>query len=139
MLSCHFEVILKQENENRNTEVGQIKKFEDIEVWQESMRLAVAVYQLLSDCRDYGFRDQMQRAAVSIPSNVAEGYERNTNKEYIQYLYIAKGSCAELRTQLYITMETGILDKSRATGFIDRTRKISAMLYKLIQVRKEKF
>ena len=76
--------------------MGQkISKFEDLEVWKEGMHLAARIYRELKDCRDYGLRDQMQRAAVSIPSNIAEGYERNTNKDFIHFLYIAKGSCSE--------------------------------------------
>ena len=119
--------------------MGNIEKFEDLEVWKEGVRLSVDIYKVLQGCKDYGLRDQLQRSAVSIPSNISEGFERKGNKEFIQFLYIAKGSCAELRTQLYISLETGILDKSQASEFIDRTKKISAMLYKLIQVRKEKF
>ena len=71
----------------------KIERFEDLEVWKESMRLATRVYESLKKTTDYGLRDQMQRSAVSIPSNIAEGYERNSNKEFIQYLYIAKASC----------------------------------------------
>lgn len=66
----------------------KIGKFEDLKVWKEAMRLAAAVYRAVHACRDYGLRDQMQRAAVSIPSNIAEGYERNTNKDFIRYRYI---------------------------------------------------
>jgi len=119
--------------------MGNIEKFEDLEVWKEGVRLTVDIYKALQGCKDFSLRDQLQRSAVSIASNISEGYERKGNKEFIQYLYIAKGSCAELRTQLYIAMETGILDKSQTAGFIEKTKKISAMLYKLIQIRKEKF
>ncbi len=73
----------------------KVSRFEDLEVWKEGMRLATKIYRALNACRDYGLRDQMQRAAVSIPSNIAEGYERNTNKDFIHFLYIAKGSCGE--------------------------------------------
>ena len=81
----------------------------------------------------------MHRSAVSIPSNISEGFERKSNKEFIQYLYIAKGSCAELRTQLYIAMKTETIANQKATDLIEVTKKISAMLYKLIQTRKTKF
>jgi len=66
------------------------------------MRLAIMVYEHLKESCDYGLKDQMQRSAVSVPSNITERYERNSNKEFIQYLYIAKGSCAELRTKIYL-------------------------------------
>jgi len=67
----------------------RIEKFEDLEVWKKSVRLSISIYNELKNCKDYGLRDQIQRSAVSIPSNIAEGYERNTNKEYIQFLHIA--------------------------------------------------
>ena len=92
--------------------VNKIKKFEDLQVWKEGMQLATKIYKSLINCRDFGLRDQMQRAAVSIPSNIAEGYERNSNKEFIQYLFISKGSCAELRTQIYLATKIGILNES---------------------------
>ena len=89
---------MNEHNENTKT----IKGFEDLEVWKNAMQLVVVIYAEFKENKDYGFKDQIQRAAVSIPSNIAEGYERQTNKEFIQFLYIAKGSSAELQTQLYI-------------------------------------
>jgi len=117
----------------------KIEKFEDLEVWRKSVRLSIQIYQELKGCKDYGLRDQIQRSAVSVPSNIAEGYERNTNKEYIQFLHIAKGSCGELRTQLYIAGELGINSKERTKELIGVTKEISAMLYKLIKTRQENF
>lgn len=116
-----------------------IEKFEDLKVWKESMRLAVEICKALKECKNYGLRDQIQRSAVSIPSNIAEGFERQSNKEFIQFLYIAKASCAELRTQLFIAIETDILKQGTGKDFIERTRKISAMLYNFIKTRKEQF
>jgi len=72
--------------------------FEDLEVWKRSARLAVKTHDVLGDCRDYGLKDQMTRAAVSISSNIAEGAERDSRSEFIRFLHIAKGSSAELRT-----------------------------------------
>ena len=118
---------------------GSVKRFEDLNVWKESMNLTIVLYKSLAECKDFGFRDQIQRSAVSIPSNIAEGFERNSNKEFIQFLYIAKASCAELRTQLYLGMEIAIFDKSEAKEFIEKTKKISAMLVRLIQTRKQNF
>lgn len=79
-------------------------RFEELEIWKDSMRICKEVYELLKDCKDYGFKDQMQRAAVSIPSNIAEGYERKGTKEASYFLYVPKGSCGELRTQFYLTI-----------------------------------
>ncbi|HMN25695.1 MAG TPA: four helix bundle protein [Ignavibacteriaceae bacterium] len=116
-----------------------IKKFEDLNVWKESMKLTVDIYKLLKDCKDYGLKDQIQRSAVSIPSNIAEGYDRQTNKEFIQFLFIAKGSCAELRTQIYLIIALNIIERETGNLLIERTHKISGMLYNLIKSRKEKF
>lgn len=115
-----------------------IRKFEDLNVWKESVQLSVQVYSLLKNCKDYSFRDQIQRSTVSIASNIAEGFER-TNKEFIHFLLIAKGSCAELRTQFYIAKEISLLSNSQTEELIDKTRKISAMLAKLITTRQKNF
>ena len=117
----------------------KFKNLRILEIWKEGMKLTCEVYNHMRTCKDYGLRDQMQRASLSIPSNISEGYERHSNKEFIQFLYIAKSSCAELRTQLYLTMEVGIIDKMMGMELVERTRKISAMIYKLIQTRREKF
>ncbi len=76
----------------------KIEKFEDLVIWQDGVTIAVEIYALFNNSKDFGFRDQIQRSSVSIPSNIAEGYDRQTNNEFIRFLRIAKGSCAELRT-----------------------------------------
>lgn len=116
-----------------------VEKFEDLEVWREGMDVARKVYANLKGCKDFGLRDQMQRAAVSIPSNIAEGFERRSNKEFIQHLYIAKGSCAELRTQISLSIDLGIIQKAPGEQLIEQTRKVAKMLYRLIETRREKF
>jgi len=81
-----------------------IKYFEDLEVWREARHLTRQVYQITQDAtfsRDFGLRDQIRRAAVSVMSNIAEGFERGGNREFIQFLYVARGSCGEVRSQLY--------------------------------------
>ena len=117
----------------------RVKRFEDLEVWKEGMYLSTKIYKELRDCRDFGLRDQMQRSAVSIPSNISEGYERNTNKDFIRFLYISKGSCSELRTQIYIAISTGLFDAEKGEQLLESTRKISAMLHNYIKIRTEKF
>ena len=107
-------------------------QFENFEVWKMSCRLTVELYKELRNCKDYALKDQMTRAAVSIPSNIAEGAERRTKKEFINFLSISKGSAAELRTQIYIASKIGILSPAVSKHFTDELKLISAMLHKLI-------
>lgn len=107
--------------------------FEELEVWKRSCRLAVQVYELLKECRDYGLHDQMSRAAVSIASNIAEGAERDSRTEFARFLHIAKGSAAELRTQVYIAERIGVLTPAQARPLIVELKEISSMLHGLIK------
>ncbi len=84
-------------------------RFEELEVWKRSARLSADLYKALCDLKDFGFRDQITRAGLSIPSNIAEGYERGTDKEMANFLNYAKGSAGELRTQIYIGMDIGYI------------------------------
>lgn len=83
------------------------QRFEDLRIWQSAKDLALAVYREFNATRDFGLRDQIQRAVFSISNNIAEGYERGTDKELRQFLYIAKGSCGELRSMLIIAQDLG--------------------------------
>ena len=114
------------------------RSFEELEVWKRGCNLAVDVYLALKDCREFGLRDQMNRAAVSIPSNIAEGAERDSTKEFIHFLHIAKGSAAELRTQLYIAEKIGILTPNVTRPLITETKELSSMLQGLINSQKPK-
>ena len=113
-----------------------IKSFENLDVWKCAIELCVKVYELMKNCKDYGLTNQMQRSAVSVPSNIAEGSERQSNKEYVQFLYIAKGSCAELKTQLYIAYRLNYIITEDYDILVKEIDIISKMLYKLIQYRK---
>ncbi|SFD75151.1 four helix bundle protein [Pseudoalteromonas denitrificans] len=86
-------------------------KFEDLDVWKRSARLSSEIYKQFASCKDFGFKDQITRSSLSVPSNIAEGYERYSNKDTIRFLYYSKGSSAELRTQLYIAMENMFYSK----------------------------
>ncbi len=107
--------------------------FEDLEVWKRGCRIAVRIYEILKDCRDYGLKDQMTRAAVSIASNISEGAERNSVAEYIRFLHIAKGSAAELRTQVYIAQKIGVLTIEVQQELVNELKQISAMLQSLVK------
>ena len=102
--------------------------FENLEVWKHSASLSADIYRKLSNLKDYGFKDQITRSGLSIPSNIAEGIERRSSKETINFLSFAKGSCGELRTQIYIGMKIGYLPKETGDSWINETKEISAML-----------
>jgi len=80
-------------------------RFEDIIAWQKAKELTIQVYQLFENSKDFGFKDQIQRASVSVMNNIAEGFERKSNNEFKQFLFIAKGSCGEVRSMLYLAKE----------------------------------
>jgi len=112
--------------------------FEDLEVWKRACRLAVKIYEILRDCRDYGLKNQMTRAAVSIASNIAEGAERDSVAEYIRFLHIAKGSSAELRTQVYIAQQIAVIKQKTKNELVEELKIISSMLHALIKSLKPK-
>jgi four helix bundle protein len=87
----------------------------------------------MQQCRDWGFRDQLTRSGLSIPSNIAEGFERNTKKEIARFLRTAKGSCGELRTQIYIGIEAGYIEKQLGLTWVQETQEFSRMLGALIK------
>src|SRR5438477_4193948 len=107
------------------------QSFEDLEVWQRERRLAVDVFKTFATCRNFTMQDQVQRAVLSVPSNVAEGYERDSDRESIRFLNISKGSCGELRTQLYISRKLDFLTKSDFNRLAVESKEISAMLHGL--------
>ena len=109
------------------------KSFEDLEVWKEACRVSIEIYRLLKNCKDYGLRDQMTRAAVSIASNIAEGAERDSRAEFARFLHIAKGSAAELRTQLYIASHIGVLSVGDSSRLGEEVKVISKKLHGLIK------
>ena len=115
------------------------KSFEDLPVWQNARELAVLVYRTTSKGQlkeDYGLKNQIQRAVVSISSNIAEGFERGSKREFIQFLYIAKGSCGELRSQLYIAKDLGYLDNSDSETLIKSASNTSKQINGFIKYLK---
>jgi four helix bundle protein len=113
--------------------------FQKLKVWQLAKDLTVKIYKLAQKkefLNDFGFKDQIQRSALSIPSNISEGDEQGSNKQSIRYFNIAKGSSAELITQLIIGNEIGYIDKSNSDQLINECRIVSVMLTKLISARK---
>jgi four helix bundle protein len=111
---------------------GREMKFNNLEVWQLSYQLSCAIYTQTKDLRDWGYKDQITRSGLSVPSNIAEGIERQSDKEQIQFMYIARGSLAELMTQLMIGRDINYLDPEFVEQQLQQATKISAMLAGLI-------
>ena len=108
-----------------------IKRFEDIESWQEARVLAAEIYRVTNGAefaRDFGLKDQIRRASVSVVSNIAEGFEKDTPREFCRYLRIAKGSAGEVRAQLYVALDVGLLCESEFTALYNRVCAISRLL-----------
>lgn len=110
----------------------QVKKFEDLYAWQQSRELVKLVYQICRTWKDYSLKDQIQRAAVSVLSNLAEGFERGTKDELIAFWYIARGSCGEVRAQLYVAMDQDFIDQKTFDLVYDKADYTSRLIAKLI-------
>jgi len=104
------------------------QSFEDLEVWQRGCRLCVGIFESFADCRNFTLKDQIGRASLSIPCNIAEGSERGSTKDFAHFLNFSKGSCGELGTQLYIARKLKLLNKTNFANGVAETKEISAML-----------
>jgi len=110
-----------------------IERFEDIMAWQKAKELTVEIYQLFYESKDFGFKDQIQRASVSIMNNIAEGFERKSNNEFKYFLFIAKGSCGEVRSMLILAKELRKAETAAIEKLYDLSEEISRMLSALIK------
>lgn len=109
----------------------RIEQFEDLRVWQNGIELVKQVYLLTKQgdfSKDYGLRDQLRRSSVSIPTNIAEGFERSSRKEYLQFLNIAKGSAGEVRSLLKVALEIDYLNQSTYQNLHSQATQLSRML-----------
>lgn len=111
----------------------KIARFEDILSWQKSKELAIEVYALFKNEKDFSFRNQIERASVSVMNNIAEGFERQTNKEFKQFLYIAKGSCGEVRSMLILAKELNKIEGESYKRLSGLSLEISKLLSGLIK------
>jgi four helix bundle protein len=116
-----------------------VKNFEDLNVWKQARQLTQEVYRLTKTekfLKDFGLRDQIRRAAVSIMSNIAEGFERGGNQEFIQFLYVAKASCGEVRSQLYVALDQSYVAPKDCDDASKSFRRLSIMISNLIDYLK---
>jgi four helix bundle protein len=115
--------------------MATVKQFEDLICWKKSRELTRRVYKAFRECRDYGFKDQIQRASVSVMSNIAEGFESGTRQEFLNYLFIAKASAGEVRAQLYAALDIGHLNIEKFKNLnalaIECSRLIASFIEKL--------
>jgi len=117
-----------------------VKNFEDLNVWKQARQLTQEIYRLTKTekfVKDFGRRDQIRRAAISVMSNIAEGFERGGNQEFVQFLYVAKASCGELRSQLYITLDQGYATANDIEKLLQLFRRLSGMISNLITYLRE--
>ncbi|GGB60425.1 four helix bundle protein [Shewanella inventionis] len=113
-------------------------RFEQLEVWKRASRLSCDIYKLTESVSNWGFKDQITRSGLSVPSNIAEGEERETLKENIRFLYYAKGSLGELVTQLYIGAEIEYIDKKMAMSMVKEAKELAKILGTLIRQKQTK-
>lgn len=106
----------------------KIEKFEDIESWKEARMLVTKIYQLFANVKDYSFRDQIQRTSISIMSNIAEGYDRGSNKEFIQFLVIARGSASEVKSLSYAALDIGYINENAFAIIAEHCLKLSNLI-----------
>lgn len=116
------------------------KRFEDLDVWIAAKDASVMIYKITENeslRKDFGLKDQIRRASISVISNIAEGFERNGNKEFIQFLSIAKGSAGEVRAQLYIIKELEFINEEEFTQLNEKVTQVSKMLSGFINYLKQ--
>jgi four helix bundle protein len=111
----------------------RIEKFEDIIVWQKAKKLTILIYKEFSESKDFAFKDQIQRATVSVMNNIAEGFERKSNNEFKHFLFVAKGSCGEVRSMLYLSKELNKISESSFNRLYILAEEISKILSGLIK------
>lgn len=120
--------------------MAKVKRFEELEVWRAERDVVNAVYQASSAgifSRDYALRDQIRRAAVSIPSNIAEGFSRHSNKEFVQFLFIAKGSAAEVQSQLYTALDQNYISQEEFDKIYGQIEVVAKQISRFITYLKE--
>ena len=114
----------------------KIEKFEDILAWQKAKVMTLKLYSLFKDHRDFGFKDQICRASVSVMNNIAEGFERKSDNEFKYFLFIAKGSCGEVRSMIYLAVELNYINKEEYLYLAGLSNEISKIISGLIKTLK---
>lgn len=111
----------------------KIEQFEDIIAWQKAKIMTLKIYSIFSDLRDFGFKDQICRASVSVMNNIAEGFERKSDSEFKYFLFIAKGSCGEVRSMLYLAVELNYISQENYLFLKGLSIEVSKMISGLVK------
>jgi len=118
--------------------MATINKFEDLIIWQDSKSLTLSIYKFFKEIKDFSLKDQIQRASVSVMNNIAEGFERETDAEFIRFLFITKASCGEVRSLLYLSESLGYINSEDSQKLITLTLRLSGSIYNFISYLKVK-
>jgi len=116
--------------------MARVERFENIDAWKKARELTKLIYQITATgefARDFGLRDQIRRATVSVLSNIAEGFERDGDKEFLQFLSLAKGSCGEVRAQLYVALDQAYLNDAQFQKLIEKAMEVSRLIAGLMK------
>ena len=122
--------------------MGKINSFEELKIWKESRSFNKKLYEISNNGlfdKDYDLKRQIRRASISVSSNIAEGFERNTDKEFIQFLYYAKGSAGEVRSQLFLSLDLNYINKDDFDGLYKKITEISKMISGMIKYLKKSY
>jgi four helix bundle protein len=111
----------------------KIMLFEDITTWQKSQELAILLYKEFKGIHDFGFKNQLLRAAVSISNNIAEGFERNSDKDFSKYLHISKGSCSEVKSMIYLSENLNNITIEKSKIYLENCSEITRIINGLIK------
>jgi four helix bundle protein len=137
VLSAEYRVLSKDKKriaggrEKKETKMGRIERFEDLIAWQKARELTRLIHQICRQSqigKDFGLRDQIQRACVSIMSNLAEGFERSSLGEFRQFISVAKGSCGEARSLLYVCLDVGYLDQPNFSRLMNLAEEVARII-----------
>jgi len=113
--------------------MATVQRFEDLDIWKESKDLSLSIYKNFRNLKDFGFRDQICRAAISVMNNIAEGFERDSDKEFQRFLKISKGSAGEVRSMLRIALDLGYVEKKEFENLIPKCITLSSKLSRFIK------
>lgn len=116
--------------------MSKVESFEDLVIWKEARELVGLIYKTFAISKDYAFKDQIQRAAISIMNNISEGFERSSNADFVRFLFMAKASAGEVRSMNYVALDLGYITEPLSIDLLNRTRKLSGSISNLIKYLK---